>query len=181
MSYNPEFKGPIEGWVVNFLKTNYWRVAGSMPREDVMQEAYVVFLRVKRKYPKADAKHFMALFKTAWTRQFTDFANEDTASRVVTEMPRIKVDDDLLEFDPMGDCDNDGYLAVMIRQAPREVAMVINLFLSAPQEILEVALGSWSGRDRRCRAGGSKKINQLLGLPADLDVLKQTEDYFKQN
>lgn len=180
MSYVPEFKGPVEGWVVNHLKTNYWRVARTMAREDVLQEAYVVFLRCRRKYPVIDtAQHFMALYKTAWTRQFTDFANEDTASRCVTEMPRVRVDDELVEIDPVGDVESDGYLAVLLREAPREVSMVLNLFLSAPQEILDVALASWNGKDRRCKAGGSKRINQMLGLPTDLDVLKMTEDYIK--
>jgi len=178
MSYKPEFKGPIEGWVVNQLKTQYWRVAGTMGRDDVMQEAYLVFLRCQRKYPEIDtAKHFMALFKTAWSRQFTDFANADTASRIITEMPRVRIDDDYVELEPVGALDNDGYLAVLLREAPREVNMVLNLFLSAPQEIIEVALGSWNGRDKRCKTGGSRKINQMLGLPPDLDVLKLTEEY----
>ncbi len=180
MSYRPEFKGPVEGWVVNHLKTNYWRVAKTMQRDDVLQEAYLVFMRCAAKYPIMDTpQHFMALFKTAWINQFTDFANKDTASRVVTEMPRIRVDDDLVEYEPAGEADNDGYLSVLLSEAPKEVLMVMNLFLSAPQEIVELALASWRGKDRRCKAGGSKRINQMLGLPPDLDVIKLTEDHFK--
>jgi hypothetical protein len=179
--YKPEWKGPMEGWVVNFLKTQMWRVAGTMEHADVMQEAYLVFLRCKKAYPKLDtARHFMALYKTAWQRQFTDFANADTASRVITEMPRIRIDDDFVEYEPMGEADNEGYLAILLSEAPREVLMVMNLFLSAPQELIEIALSSWNGSDKRCKAGGSKRINQMLGLPPDLDVIKMTEDYIRQ-
>jgi len=70
-------------------------------------------------------------------------------------------------------------LAIMLRQAPREVIMVMNLFLNAPTEIAEVALSGWRGKDKRCRAGGSKQICKLLGLPLDLDVMQMVDDYFK--
>lgn len=182
MHYTPEFKGPIEGWVVNHLRTNYWKVGRTMAREDVLQEAYLVFLRCKQKYPKMDTpQHFMSLFKTSWSRQFINFANADTESRVLTEMPIIRTEDGDVELDVAGERDNDGYLSVLLSQAPAEVLLVLNLFLQAPQELLEIALSSWVGKDRRCRAGGSKKINQMLGLPTDLDVMQITEDYFKQN
>lgn len=182
MSYLPEFKGPIEGWVVNHATKNYWKVSRTLERADLMQEAYIVFMRCAGKYSDMDTpQHFMALYKTAWTRHFTDMANADTESRFITEMPRSRYDDNEVEVETVGDRDNDGALAVMLRQAPAEVKMVLNLFLSAPQEILDMALGTWNGADKRCKAGGSKKICQMLGLPPELDVIKITEEYFKPN
>lgn len=181
MPYSPEFTGRIEGWVVNFLTKNYWRVSRSTPRSDVMQEAYVVFLRVKRKYPNVDAPYFMSLFKTAWTNHFTDMANADTEQRMFTEMPRSRSEDGDYELEPMGDVDNDGQLATMLRQAPAEVTQVLTLLLNAPQELLDVALSSWNGADKRCKAGGSKRICQMLGLPETLDVMKQVDDYFRRS
>lgn len=179
MSFSPEFKGPIEGYVVNFMKKNLWRIERTMTRDDAMQDAYVVFLRVGNKYPDIEApEHFMALFKTAWYRHFTDLANADTASRVLTHLVVRNEDGAEVEHDPMGDLDNDGMLAVKIRQAPSEVTAVLNLFLSAPQELLEVALGAWNGPDKRCRAGGSERINKMLGLPLHVDALKAVHDYF---
>lgn len=180
--YLAEFKGPIEGYVVNHLKKNYWRVARLHERDDVMQEAFLVFLRVKVKYPELETpQHFMALFKTAWGNHFTDMANDDTQSRVLVDAPRVAFDDgESVEYDMPGDCDNDGLLAVMLAEAPKEVSMVLNLFLNAPQELLDVALGSWRGADRRCKAGGSKRINKMLGLPPDLDVMQLVNDYLRR-
>ncbi len=178
MSYSPEFTGPIEGYVVNFMKKHYWKVERTQTRDDVLQEARLVFLRCREKYQDLDTpQHFMALFKRAWANEFIDLANADTASRVLVQPPVDRETGEQIT-DLYGESDNDGSLSVMLRQAPAEVTMVLNLFLSAPQEILDLALGSWKGRDKRCRTGGSKRICKMLGLPQELDVLKLVEDYF---
>lgn len=179
MSYLPEFSGPIEGWTVNFMKKNYWRVERTQTRDDVLQEARLVFLRCKQRYAEVETpQHFMALYKRAWANEFTDLANADTASRVLVQPQTYRTESGEQLVEQSGDTDNDGTLSVMLRQAPAEVTMVLNLFLSAPQEILDLALGSWKGRDKRCRTGGSKRICKMLGLPPELDVLKVVEDYF---
>ncbi len=178
--FTPEFKGPIEGYVVNFMNKNYFKVARTLEREDVMQEAYVVFMRVVMTYPDIEApQHFMALFKTSWYNHFTNLANTDTASRVMVQPVGYATDEgNELVTDHMGELDNDGYLSVLVSQAPSEVTQVLNLFLNAPQELLDLALGAWKGRDQRCRTGGSKRICALLGIKPDRDVLKTVEDYF---
>lgn len=178
--FNPAFKGPVEGYVVNFMNKNYFKVARTLERTDVMQEAYLVFMRVASKYPEVEApQHFMALFKTSWYNHFTNLANADTASRVMVQAISYTTDDgNELETEYLGELDNEGYLSVLVREAPSEVLQVLNLFLSAPQELLEQALGSWKGRDKRCRAGGSARICKILGISPERDVLKIVEDYF---
>lgn len=177
-AFEPEWKGPIEGYVVNFLTKNHWKIVRTCPREDALQEAYCVFLRVKRKYTGkvargqrrvTEPRHFMALFKTAWYNQFTELANLDTAQRVECTMP---VDDEGNEFELTGSTDNDGMLAVMIREAPREVTMVLSLLLNAPQELLDAALGT--GRQNAC-----VRVNRLLGLPLEQDTLGTVAEYFR--
>ena len=152
--FEPKFSGPVEGWVVNFVSKNYWRVSRTMPRDDLMQEAYVVFLKVKRAYPDLDSpSHFMALFKTSWTREFTDFANADTKERGTYSENNVSHDGEVMVIDRVGDLENEGVLATSLRQAPKEVLMVLNLFLSAPQEILELALHSWKAENKGNRYG----------------------------
>jgi hypothetical protein len=180
--YVPEFKGPIEGWIVNYLKANLWRVARTMEFDDCLQEAHLVFLRVQRTYPDVvDPPHFMALFKTSWTRRFADLSNDDSAIREA-ELHVGGAEDEEgapLNFQAVGDLANEGELRVLLRQAPREVSMVLNLLLRAPQELLDLALGSWRGEDRRMRGGGSERINQLLGLPLHYDSLGAVRDHFR--
>jgi len=176
MVYVPVFAGPLEGWTVNYCRQHYWRVKRSLPWEDLMQEAQLVFLRCKAKYWYVEEpKHFMALFKTAWTHQFTSFSVADSDGRFITS----GAEDDEQAPDGVGELTNDGELAVMLRQAPREVLMVLNLLLSAPTEIMDIALSSWNGQDARCKTGGSERICKMLGLPANLDVMQMVVDYFR--
>jgi hypothetical protein len=178
--YKPEFKGPIEGWVVNQLTRGplaYWRVERTLSREEVMQEAYECFLRCGKKFPKSPEYNtpqaFMALFKMAWRNQFTDLANYDTDDRrcLNTDAREIQLDE------PVGSLENDGFLAIMIREAPAEVRTVLSVFLNAPSELLDLAFDAWRIRGRNS-AGGSRHLNQLLGLDPSRDPVKLVEEYF---
>ncbi|UNA00825.1 hypothetical protein ZHS_69 [Edwardsiella phage vB_EpM_ZHS] len=179
-SYEPVFKGPIEGFVVNSLKTNFWRIEASCTMDDAMQEARCAFLRVAHKYPGVEAPQFMALFKMAWHNKLTDLANDDTKLRAMVPLlarsEQESYDSDYA-VELVGDLDNDGALGVAIRQAPREVQAVVNLFLQAPQEILDLALRGWSAKGRR-KTDGSKRICRLLGLDEGMDVMQLVEDHF---
>lgn len=186
VKFSPEWKGPIEGYVVNSMRQHYFRVEATMERDDYVQEAYLVFLRVKRTYAGkvTEPQHFMALFKRAWSNKLNDLSNSDTRHRetfVSDHAERDGGNDRDFSQEHAGETDNEGTLAILIRQAPRDVSMVLNLFLSAPQEILEVALESWRGRDKRCKAGGSERICKLLGLDPSNDVMQRVEDYFASN
>jgi hypothetical protein len=183
--YTPEFTGPIEGWTANHVNKNLWKVKRLYDRADLMQEAYLVFDRVAKKYPDLETgSQFMALYKMAWSNQMINFANADTKDRVMCQMPIFRDEgsassEETGEREFIGEHYHDGYLAVMIKQAPKEVISVLNLFLSAPQELLDVALASWNGSDKRCVAGGSKKICKMLGLDPKLDVMRMVADYFR--
>jgi len=178
MAYTPEFKGPIEGWTVNFCKKNQWRLQRSMEWEDIMQEAQVVFLKCKNAYPELDGpSHFMALYKTAWTRHVINLSQKDTELKAVYSETH-DAEHEGMESIVIGELNTDGNLATLLRQAPKEILMVLNLFLNAPTELLEVALDGWKGNDRRCIAGGSKRICKMLGLPEHMDIMKSVQDYF---
>lgn len=176
--YIPVFAGPIEGWTVRWSSQHLWRVAEAMEWDDVMQEAYLVFLRCSNKYPVLDTpQHFMALYKRAWVNHFNDLSTEVSRNRAAS----LSLDDDGESQgiqEPAGDLDTNGHLRIMIEEAPKEVRMVLSLLLNAPQELVDVALAGWNGTDRRKTANGSKRICQMLGLPQHLDVMGMVRDYF---
>lgn len=180
--YIPTWEGEVEGWTVNHLTANLWRVQRTKDRDDCMQEAYCVFMRVVEKYPDVEAPHFMALYKTAWTRAFHDFATEDSALRGREVLHSQMERDDAKPMEAMGETHNEGELRVLLRQAPREVRMVLNLLLRAPQEILDTALRDWKPDDRRNSTGmnraASMRVNALLGLPLERNTLQEVRDYF---
>ncbi len=180
--HKPEFKGPVEGWVVNQLTKGslaYWRVERTMSREEVIQEAYVCFLRCCKAFPKSKAydtpQAFMALFKRAWSNRFSDLATYDTEDRKCLSVDARGVQ---LE-EPVGALENDGFLAIMIREAPSEVSTVLSVFLNAPAELLEMAFEAWriGGHNN---PGGSRHLNKMLGLDPSCDPVKLVEDYFTE-
>lgn len=182
MKYVPELEGPIKGWAVNHCRRHYWRVKRHIQWDDLMQEAAVTFLKVKQAYPDLDGpSHFMALFQRSWANRVNDFAHEDTHERMFVDVHISSEDneDAPLHREYVGDTDTYGELSIKLKQAPREVVMVLNLLLNAPVELVEIAMQGWNGRDKRCIAGGSKRICKMLGLPPSLDVMGMVETYFR--
>lgn len=180
LAYVPEFKGEIEGYVVNSIARQAWRVAPLHDHEDLKQEAFIVFMRCAARYPILDeAKHFMALFKVAWANHLNDLSRK--ASRVretqVLEADRA-IDPAERALDEIGDLDNDGKLRTMIRQAPREILLVLNLFLNAPTELLDLATRAWEQSNRKAPGADNVMVSRLLGLDPTENVLQRTHDYF---
>lgn len=178
-SHLPEWKGPIEGFIVNFLHKNLWRVANTHTFDDAMQEAWCVFLRTAATYPTVETpQHFMALFKRSWINEFNDLSNAATAVRAeVSDVSLDSGEEEEWRQEVIGDLDNDGALAVMVRQAPREVLMVLNLFLNAPQELLDLAMAAWKKGGRK-KADGDTAVERMLGLPQGTKPVTRTIDYF---
>ncbi len=174
----PEFKGPIEGWVTNHLKKNAWRALSRMEYEDLMQEANLVFLKLKRKYPDIETpQHFMALYKTAWTNQFTDFTYLDTKHRVVITDSDLGSEESSFVGALPGDLSHDGMLMTAIRQAPAEVQSVVSIFLNAPAELLELVAGSLGTR-RNSKDRGNELLCKMVGVTTDTDLVGMVESYF---
>ena len=175
--YEPVFKGHLEGYTVNFLTREYWRVKHTMTMEDAMQEAHCVFLKCKAKYQVEDGAHFTALYKTAWTRHFSDLSVADSDQRTHERQLEHKTPREKYEaLESMGETDNDGYLAVLLRQAPAEVKTVLNLFLSAPQEVLDIALAGFWTKDNHMKVTGDRRLSRVLGVSED--ALEATQKYF---
>lgn len=179
----PSFVGPIEGYVVNYLRANFWRVKNSMEYEDMLQEAHVVYLRLAQKYHDIDTpQHFMALFKTAWSNHFVDISRKDTNSRLMMYENQFADNDDVLSnflSSVVGDQSNTGHLVVMIKQAPAEVRQVLSLFINAPTEILELASKSWKSSGRN-QDFGNNMLCTMLGVEQGTDIIGTVRKYFTE-
>jgi hypothetical protein len=179
--YLPEWEGPIEGYSVNFLKANLWKVAATHDYDDAMQEAKYCFVLCAAKYPLLDTpQHFMALFKTTLRNHFIDLAYSSSSARQLVPEETDAGGETRSAYDIMGDTDNNGALLTALRQAPREVLMVVNLFLNAPQELLEMAAAAWR-KNGRYNADGDKAVARMLGLPADSAPVTRTRQYFENS
>lgn len=178
--YSDDWPPHIEGYVMNTLRRDYWRVRRTMEWDDAVQEAREVYVRCLRHYPDVNAPHFMSLFSSAWKNRMHRLAELDTRDRA-NQYVGVEDDEGPSTLERVGESDNDGYLAVLLRQAPREVLMVLSLFLNAPQEAVDEALGHWSHKaDPRTQGLGIRnqaRLNRLLGLPPDRNTIAEVREY----
>jgi hypothetical protein len=175
-----QFDGSFKGYAVNLCMRSHWRVARIMEVDDLVQEAYLVFHKCSVKYSHVtDAPQFMALYKRALANRITDLSLKN--SQLHTE--RSSSHDgrrDTAPVEAIGELDNDGFLKIMMKQAPAEVKLVLTMILNAPAEITEALLSSWSNAEHKKRANSSERINRALGLPPELDTMGMVQDYFRK-
>ena len=146
--YNPVWSKEIEGYTCNFMKKNFWRVQAHMEYTDAMQEAKLLFLKLKHKYGSMDTpQHFMAIYKVSLVNEFNEIAIRDGKYRNEVSDSQILDTEDFNYADIMmnvtGDTDNEGMLRIMVQQAPSEVKQVLKLFVDTPIEVLEFCSKVW--------------------------------------
>lgn len=130
----------VKPYVLNHLKTNYWKVSAIMSFDDAVGEAQLQFWRtIYRLQTNGDTieneKHLMSLFKTSWTRHFITLANKNTKS---IQFVDLQLEDyDLASQTLVGDLDNNGYLYSLLSTASFEFKQVIGLMLKLPNETLQ--------------------------------------------
>ena len=144
---DPKLKNVLDGYITNFLRSNYWRVENIMEWDDAFQEAYFTILIMEKRLFKhgkdvtiETPQQYMACFKTCWQRHFHTLSNRDTKYKSVkTESSFNNIDDEELLFSVSNllTDDNVGYMELVLEQAPSEVKAVFNLLLNAPKEVLE--------------------------------------------
>lgn len=76
-SSDPLLDAGVRGLVVNMAKKNFWRVANWYEIDDLIQDGYMCWAKVRQAYPKIkNIKHLTALFKTTFSRYIIDLSNK---------------------------------------------------------------------------------------------------------
>lgn len=173
---------PMEGYVVNFLHRNFWKVEGYVEREDVLQQARAIYYKLLRKYGKAvdgNQRWFMALFM----RSFQNYFNGLCSQRLTAadhECSLTEIEDDANEtWMPLRYDQNSGYLLKLLEEATGEVGAILQIVLHAPPEVLHAMVATWKQSNRR-KPESSRFFIELLNLSVDprtTDVVREVEQY----
>lgn len=164
MSSDPDLWVPtfqeVLGAALNLARRNLWRVRPLYDMEDLMGEAYVVFARCVRKYPRVvDPPHFMALFLSAWARTLHSMASRRTRSASGHTVPGSEVRDDGSVYDPMDQA------AVTVPRW-KEEERFLERVEAAPPAVRALIEGlDRVGRPRKCgarRAGGTRETTNAF-------------------
>ena len=87
------------------------------------------------------------------------------------------IDDDRVRDDEIGDTENAGYLKMMIQQAPRDVRLVLTLFLDSPGDLVAMAEQAWAMQHRGHRDMNAM-VKRLLGPSVGDDPIGAVCAYF---
>lgn len=148
-------------WAGKFIKYNRWRCDRIYSEQDLMQEAYLVFMRIAEKYPRVtSAEGFMKLYKRSLTNWFHDRA---------AYMQRKNKQHVYLNIDPtellsqIGECHPNG-INILLSEAPDELRLALGLLTEQPELIK--AAGNPDGN----RENLNMKLRRILGLSEKFDL-----------
>ena len=128
LSWRPQWEGAIQQWARKFVNKNKWRIDFIHDTEDLMQDAYLTFCKIRDAYPRVmDAPLFMALFKTALTNQIHDHSKY--LQRKLEHHVFLTHDVSDLLCDRIGEVEHAGYLNCLLAQAPPEAREAINALI----------------------------------------------------
>lgn len=185
----PVYEGPIEGWVVNYLKKNFWRVKNAMEYEDLMGEAYLLFLELGKRYTDIDnPKWFMAMFQRCFMNRIADLSSTDSDLRKNPTLSDLTPEEDSGDSSFMqflvdsvhGDLETDGMVEIMLDQAPDEIKQTIRLILNMPSEILSKVIDTWKERGKK-KELGNQMICAMLGMDhTKVNLVSDVYNYFHQ-
>lgn len=129
--YRPRFPGPIQGYATNTIKHFYPALCADHEFDDLLQEAYIVFMKCSKAYmPPAGTlnipAHFMNYFKRGLTNKLINMAAKCH--------PRISIED-IPNFDiEAPGSENVGYLSCLLAQLPSRTRYNIGKFLNGTDQ-----------------------------------------------
>lgn len=168
--YSPQWEGPIKGWARGCITKNKWRCDPILDNEDLLQDAYLVFLKLVDHYPSVrEPRHFMALFKTALTNEMHNYARDMRGHPDTTDVG------DAVEYT------NWGHVAALLATAPAELRLALSVFMDETKlaELNKVVIRPrFSRRNLVPRENLNAKLARVAGFDPSLDVVTMIKALF---
>lgn len=155
VAWEPVWEGSVKGWAIKFNRRNRWRLDSINGDADLLQEAFIVFLKICRKYPRVmDPAHFMALYKRAMENQMHDRSKHTSKYRNFN----IPLDCDALSIcgARIGELTNGGYARALVEQAPEELKLALALIANHPEKLRI--------KNRKRKENLNMQLRRLLGI-----------------
>lgn len=172
------FIGELEGWTVNFLCKNKWRLKDIVSKEEVLKDAYRIYLDCMERYAaKVDnEKWFFSLYRTCFINYFHSVSTYVT---FLNDMESLEV---LLENDPDLEYNlevnyNLGELMCKMEELPPEIKKIIDFVINTTSSGNEFEI-TWKAQGKK-KAFGNEYICKALGYNhRKVDVIAMVYDYF---
>lgn len=168
----------MRGWINRYARDNLWRMPSSWDLDDLVQEGFFVFAKLRIRYPDVRQKrHFMALLKSSFKNRITDLSNGRTRFHEVP-FAMVMLEDDTERTFLEGVLSPESDLAsvlVLVKNAPKEVREVFELLMS---DAGLTKLYSDFRRDGGSRETTNEFLCRLLGRdPTEVDISALVRGY----
>lgn len=172
LGWLPQWEGPVKGWARKFLYKNKWRCDPILDADDLLQDAYIVYLKVVDRYPEVrEPAHFMSLYQTTLRNEVHTWARQMEDRRGVA----VNVEADAPEYT------NWGHVAASLSKAPDELKRVLHIFENS-QLLAELQYEPkrkrFSRKNLVPRENLNAKLSRLAGLDCNYDVLTALREMF---
>ena len=169
LAWAPVWDGKVQKWASYFIRKNQWRCDSVYEFDDLMQEAYLIYLRICDKYPKViEPAHFLALFKRAMCNQIHDFSRVARKKRIVIQDTTKDVSE--LFVNRVGEITNPGYMNILLSEAPEELQIALALIEQNPKEL-------YAKQPRRENL--NQRLRRVLGIK-DLDFIGEIQNLLQE-
>lgn len=161
--WHPTWGKEFEGWSAHFINENLWRCDQVLDFDDLLQEAFITFVKIADTYPRViEPKNFMALFKRAMINKMHD----RSAYKRRKDCTEVKVSLDVSEFfvGRIGEVTNGGYLATLLNEVPEEMKLALMMLVNNNSEKPHRRKHRLEERENL-----SRQICRILGLPLNCD------------
>ena len=168
--FQPQWKGPIEGWTVKAAVRAEWRVAPELEADDLLQEGFLLFAKCRDYYTTGvgrqvvDAQHFMSLYMASFNNLVNTLATKRSRRKLVT----LDFEEDSF-VDARADMFGEADIRLLLEDAPTQrVRKAVKRLLADPDN--RPVMFQWSTGKREttneylCRlAGVLPEKNDLAG------------------
>ena len=163
LCWEPKWNDTPRQWAAKFIRRNQWRCDRIYEFDDLMQEAYLIFLKITQKYPRViEPHHFMGLYKMAVANWFHDRAAY--MQRKNTQHVDLAVDPMELCLGQTGELRHAGELAILLSEAPHELRLALSLLTDNPAALKA------SHKPKELRENLNMKLRRILGLSENFDL-----------
>lgn len=151
----------MKGWIVNTSKKHHWRVASYIDLDDLVQDGFMHFYRLRAKYPDVvDRPHMMRLLQITFTNWINDLATKRTRHNEVLAEYQALIEDETQHYSLFCDPEVEPAFAVRLARAPAHIKKLLSALstdegvrrLSRPYRVFRDHIETRN--ERLCRIAG---------------------------
>lgn len=170
--FTPKWNREYEGWTRKYLRAHRWRVEWMYDIDDLLQEAYLVFMHVSDVYPRVvDPPAFFALYRRAITNKINDKSCYRTRrDHIQASLPADTADFLIGRIE--GDAGNAGHVAALLSGMTADMQAALHHLITPKKSEVK------SRKRLEPRENLSMRLCREMGLPPNTDPISDLKKLF---